>query len=229
MTDESPPVPRVRAFTGILVETGMVAVLVLSWWPAVLVLVAQRPGGPETEELLQLVGAGIVLAVVVSFLTLGVSRLVVGRAGAAVTRRWVAWECVRYALLGNGSGLVLGVAFTSSWLRWEGIVLVLAGVALVPVAMIGVGGMRRWRDREYREQLLARLADGFVVVEGVVIDSRSSGRMTDMTTIGWRDGAGRMHYARILTGGLFTPLAPVSLILRASDQSRLVHAAQQIG
>ncbi|GAB3814845.1 hypothetical protein GCM10028820_11490 [Tessaracoccus terricola] len=229
MTDDSPPVPRVRAFTGILVETGFLMVLLLFAGPTAIVVFERLHGGVAPDELWLFITSGVVLAVVVFFLTLWVSRLVVGRAGAAVTRRWVAWECVRYALLGFASGLVLGVAFTSSWLRWEGIVLVLAGVALVPVAMVGVGRMRRWRDREYREQLLSRLADGFVVVEGAVIDSRSSGRMTDMTTIGWRDDAGGTHYARILTGGLFIPFAPVSLILRASDQSRLVHAAQQIG
>lgn len=228
MTDETAPIPRVRAITGIFVETGIVMVFLVFWAPTALGMLEAFEAG-EDPNLPLLLGGSALLAVAAFALTLLVSRLAVGRAGAAVTRRWVAWECVRYALLGIATGLVLGVAFTSSWLRWQGIVTVLVGLAVVPLALLGVGRMRRWRDRKYREQLLRRLPEGYVVVEGAVLDSRSSGRMTDMTTIGWRDADGAAHYARIVTGGLWSRLAPVSLVLRGDDPTRVVHAAQQIG
>lgn len=228
MTDETAPIPRVRAITGILIETGVVMVFLAFWAPTALGMAEAFEAGQD-PDLPLLLGSASVLAVAVFALTLLVSRLSVGRAGAAVTRRWVAWESVRYALLGIATGLVLGVALTSRWSRWDGVVTVLLGVVIVPVALVGVGRMRRWRDRQYREQLLRRLADGHVVVEGTVLDSRSSGRMTDMTTIGWRGADGVARYARIVTGGLWSPLAPVSLILRADDPGRVVHASQQIG
>lgn len=228
MTDEPAPIPRVRAITGIFVETGMVLIMLLFLIPVGLALPewSERGGAPRSSELWGTVAG---LAVAVFVVTLLVAHLVVGRAGSAPTRRWVAWECLRYALLGLAGGLFMYVAITSSWLQWQGILALLATLALVPLALVAVGRLRRWRDRAYREQLLTRLAEGFVEIEGAVLDSRSSGRMTDMTTIGWWDGEGNARYARIITAGQWSRLAPVALILRSRDQSKLVHAAQQIG
>lgn len=228
MTEEPPPIPRVRAITGILVETGIVLVFLLFFIPAGLVL-PEWSGSARDPEVGELLGAVAGMTVAVFVATLWVAHLVVGRAGSGPTRRWVAWECLRYAILGLALGLFMSVVFTSGWLEWRGIASVLLAVALVPVALVGVGRMRRWRDREYRERLLERRTEGYVVVEGAVLDSRSSGRMTDMTTIGWRDASGTARYARIVTGGFWSRLAPVSLILRSDDQTKLVHASQQIG
>lgn len=227
MNEEPPPIPRVRAITGIFVESGIVMLLIL-FFAAVGLARPELVASGREPEMGELMGA-LVGTAAVFVGTLWVAHLVVGRAGSAPTRRWVAWECLRYTILGIALGLFMSVAFTSSWLEFEGIVSVLVAVALVPVALLGVGRMRRWRDRVYREQLLQRVGQRYVVVEGVVLDSRSSGRMTYMTTIEWRDASGTARHARIVTAGTWSRLAPVSLIMRSADQTKLVHASQQIG